>query len=161
MEPEPRKVVYEEPLKFWHGVVNIWVVNKQGDLLVTKRSENLSGNPGKWQTYLGGHVKAGKTFKEAVVLELDEEVGLSVNSDDLFLVEKGQRKEAKHFFESYTYLFNGSINELIFNDGEIIEAKWMTMDEYNEERKAHPESWCNSCSLENQQKIREWLMHAS
>lgn len=157
IEPQLRKVVHEEPLKFWHGVVNIWLVNKQENLLCTKRSETLSGNPGKWQTYLGGHVKAGKMFKEAAVLELDEEVDLPVNPADLFLAEKGKKKEAKHFFESYAYLFNGSIDELTFNDGEIVEAKWISMDEYNKNREAHSEQWCNSCSAENQEKIKEWL----
>ena len=154
--PQLRRVVHQKPLKFWHCVVNIWLVNKQGDLLVTKRSEVLSGNPGKWQTYLGGHVKAGISFKETAVSELDEEVGLQINSNDLFLIEKGKREDSKHFFESYVYIFNQLIDDLRFNDREIGESKWMTMDEYYSDRESHPERWCNNCCPENQKKIKEW-----
>ena len=157
IEPHTRKDIHEKPLRFWHGVVNIWMVNKRGELLCTKRSENLGGNPGKWQTYLGGHVKEGKSFKEAAVMELDEEVGLEINPDKLFLVEKGKKDEPKHFFESYAYRFDGHLNELKFNDGEIVEAKWLSMDEYNQDKETYPERWCNSCSLESQEIIKMWL----
>ncbi len=155
IEPHTRREVHAEPLAFWHGVVNVWLIDHRGQLLCSKRSEALSGNPGKWQTYFGGHVKAGKTFQEAAVMELDEEVGLRTNPEKLYLIEKGKYEQSKHFFESYAYFFGGQTDNLKFNDGEITEVKWLDMDEYNLLRKSEPELWCNGCSPENQEKIKK------
>ena len=157
IEPHTRKEVHTEPLKYWHGVVNIWIVNPKLQLLCSKRSETLTGNPGKWQTYFGGHVKAGKTFKQAAALELDEEVGLQIQDVKLCLIDRGKHESSKHFYESYAYLLENNTTSLKFNDGEITEVKWMDMEEYWEEKQLHPDSWCNSCGPENQEKIRNYI----
>jgi len=156
-EPHTRQEVHAEPLRYWHAVVNVWLVNPKLQILCSKRSEALKGNPGKWQTYFGGHVKAGKTFKQALAMELDEEVGLQVQDSKLCLVSKGSDPKAKHFYESYAYVFEGSSADLKFNDGEITEVKWFTMEEYWEQKQLHPENWCNSCKPEDQEKIRQCL----
>ncbi|MDP3900214.1 MAG: NUDIX domain-containing protein [bacterium] len=152
-----RGEIHTEPPCYWHGVVNVWIVNSQLQLLCSKRSEALSGNPGKWQTYFGGHVKAGKTFKEAASLELDEEIGIQVQNSKPHLIDTGKNTPSRHFFESYVYLFEGDVADLKFNDGEITEAKWFDMEEYWKQKQRNPNSWCNSCSLENQKKIREYI----
>lgn len=156
-QPHIRAEVHAKPLRFWHGVVNVWLVNNNGELLCSKRSEKLSGNPGRWQTYFGGHVKAGKSFKENAVLELNEEAGIEIDQNNLFLIAKGTHDADKHFFESYVYLFNGSVDDLKFNDGEITEARWYAMDDYWKERNNKLENWCNSCRPENQERIKNWL----
>ncbi len=159
LEPLPRSVAHQKPLIHWHGVVNVWLVNNDGDILVTKRSEVVAGNPGKWQTYLGGHLPAGLDHKTTAVKELQEEVGLSVNPDNLFLIDKGKATSPGHlhFYESFAYLFNGTPNDLTFNDGEIVDAKWLSMEHYNKERMDNPEFWCNGCNEENQERIKSWL----
>jgi isopentenyldiphosphate isomerase len=159
IEPLPRSVVHSKPVKYWHGVVNVWLVNNAGELMVSKRSGYVSSNPGKWQTYFGGHVSAGMTHIKTAVKELEEEVGLKIDSTDLYLIDKGQfaNDDHLHFYESYAYLFNGSPEELEFSDGEISEARWMQMSEYQQARTDHPEQWCNACNEENQNRIKYWL----
>lgn len=157
IEPHTRKEVHQEPLKYWHGVVNIWLINKQGQMACSLRSKTLTGNPDKWQTYFGGHVKAGLTYKEAAAMELDEEIGLKINPAKLFLIKAGKWEPSKHFFESYAYHFDESLDKLNFNDGEIVEAKWVSFEEYNLDSQNNPDKWCNGCSLENQELIKDWL----
>ena len=154
-EARSRAEIGEKSHRFWCGVSNIWLVNDRGQLLCSKRSEALSGNPGKWQTYFGGHVPAGMTFRQNAVKELKEEIGLSVDEQDLFLVSKGRDDKNKKFFESCASRFNGMPTDLNFTDGEVTEAKWMDMDEYWKEREENPEVWCNSCKPEQQKAIRE------
>ncbi|MFA5248204.1 MAG: NUDIX domain-containing protein [Patescibacteria group bacterium] len=158
IESHTRQEIHTKPIPYWHGVVNVWLVNEKSQLLCSKRSDNLSGNPGKWQTYFGGHVKAGKTFKESANSELDEEVGLKIDNSKLCFIEKGTRATSKHFYESYAYLFLGNTEDLKFNDGEIAEVKWFDMKEYWKLKEAQPDKWCNSCSLENQKKIKQCLI---
>ena len=157
IEPKTRAEVHTQPLQFWHGVVAIWLVNNKGEILCTKRSEILSGNPGKWQSCVGGHTKAGTDYTHNVVTEVWEEVGIKIDPSRLFLIEKGKNEESKHYFESYVYLFNGKINDLKFNDGEVTEAKWWEIDNYWKEKVANPGEWCNGCNLENQERIKTWL----
>jgi isopentenyldiphosphate isomerase len=153
IESHTREEVHIKPLKYWHGVTNVYIVNKNLQLLCSKRSESLIGNPGKWQTYFGGHVKAGQTFKQTAVTELEEEIGIQIDEKNLYHITSGQHTESKHFFESYAYLFENSEKFLNFNDGEITEVKWITMPEYLAEKKSHSNNWCNSCSPETWEKI--------
>ncbi len=159
IEPLPRSVVHEKPVKHWHGVVNVWLVNKAGDLMVSLRSKSVSGNPGKWQTYFGGHVPAGMSHVQTVAKELSEEVGLDIDLVNINLIDKGkfENEDHLHFYESYAYLFDGTPEDLKFTDGEIVEAKWMSMEEYNLARTSQPVVWCNACNEKDQELIKEWL----
>lgn len=153
----PRSLVTSEPRKYWCAVVNIWLVDNHGKILCSKRSQTVRGNPGKWQTYFGGHLKAGQTFIAAAQAEIWEEIGLTVNPIHFFLVNKGKDRNHLQHFESYAYPFNGNVDELRFSDGEIAEAKWFTFEQYNSDRQTNPDEWCNGCSFENQQRIETSL----
>jgi len=157
IEPHTREEVHAKPLRYWHGVTNIWIVGPDARLLCSKRSDALKGNPGKWQTYFGGHMKAGTTFRETAHMELDEEIGLTIDDGHLKRIAQGTNEDSKHFFESYAYLYRGDIADLRFNDGEIVEAKWMEMDEYWKQKESHPEEWCNGCTPENQESIKRFV----
>ena len=145
------------PYRWWYGVSHIWVVNHEGQLLCSKRSETLSGNPGKWQSYFGGHVPFGLSFEETAVKELQEEVGLNISSLDLFFVEDSLHEGRKQFCKSFALLFNGNISDVSFPDAEVVDAKWMKMDEYWNEQERNPERWCNRCFPKHQKIILEWL----
>jgi len=155
--PYPRKEVHREPLRYWHAVVNIWLIDKSGRMACSLRSKTLSGNPNKWQTYFGGHLKADSTFKESAVTELEEEIGLKIDPNKLSLIKTGTWEPSKHFFESYAYPFDESLDILKFNDGEIVECAWFTFEEYTLDRQNNPGKWCNGCSPENQELLKAWL----
>ena len=144
-----RKDVHVSPPLYWHRVVNIWLVNQKNEILCSKRSETLSGNPGKWQTYFGGHLQAGNSFKE--------EVGLLIDPQNLFFVAPGMWEPSKHFSENYIYPFSGKDEDLRFPDGEITEVKWFTIEEYLKDREENPDKWCNGISPANQEKIQEYF----
>jgi isopentenyldiphosphate isomerase len=153
----PRSIVKTKPYRYWYAITNIWVVNDKAELMVSKRSDQLSGNPGKWQSYFGGHVTVGASMRENAVKELAEEAGLRVKPEELYLIAAGRDDQNMRFFELYAYRFNGHPNELHFTDGEVTDAKWMSMDKYWGEKETYPERWCNSCSTEFQKKIRDWI----
>lgn len=157
LDAHTRTEIKEAPGKHWCGVVNVWLVNDKAELLCSKRSEGLSGNSGKWQTYFGGHIPAGLGFREAALKELGEEIGLSFKNEDLFFIHRGKDDVNKKFFESYAIRFNGQPSDLNFTDGEVTEARWVPIDEYVADEAQHPESWCNGCKPERQRVIREWI----
>ncbi|MBN2508709.1 MAG: NUDIX domain-containing protein [Spirochaetales bacterium] len=63
-----------------HRAVHVLVVNRQGRVLVQKRSMNKDVQPGKWDTSVGGHLNAGESYEDAAVRESREELGLEVES---------------------------------------------------------------------------------
>lgn len=156
-EAHSRKEVKAMPPRWWYAVSRIYVVNDTGQLMCSKRAEGLSGNPGKWQTYFGGHVKAGESIRDSARNELAEEAGLLLPLEEFHFVDKGRNEEKKVFFENYAVKFNGQPSDLRFTDNEVTEAKWMDMDVYWKEQEAHPEMWCNACTPERQKLIRVWL----
>ncbi len=156
-EAQPRTETKAHPDKYFCGVVNIWLVNDQAQLLCSKRSDWVSGNPNKWQTYFGGHVAAGMSFKETAVKELEEEIGLRIDENDLFFVAKGKDETHRQFFESYALRFNKSPADLKFTDDEVVEARWMDINTYWNEKELNPDGWCNNCRPERQAVIKDWI----
>ena len=156
-EARTRAEVKQLPSQWWYATSRVWLVNDQGQLMCSKRALGLSGNPGKWQTYFGGHVAAGLSIKESAQQELQQEAGVHRPLNEFFLINKGRNLEKKVFFENYATRFNGQPSDLSFTDDEVTEAKWMSMDEYRIEQENNSEQWCNNCSSEQQQLILNWL----
>jgi 8-oxo-dGTP pyrophosphatase MutT (NUDIX family) len=152
IEPRTRQWMWDHPeYEPYHAVGTIWLINGLGQICFSKRSEHLKGSPGKWQTMFGGKVPVGSTGRETAIRELEEEAGIIPDPTRLFLVEETKRAAR------YIYPFGGSADDLHFDDGEIVAIRWMTLDEYQAEEKAHPELWCNPIKPHQEIVIREWM----
>lgn len=143
IEPKKRSELHVKPYSTWHGVSDIWIVTAEGKILCSKRSESVSGNPGKWQTFFGGHVKAGANFLDTAVRELEEEIGIDARPESLLLVESGKAGEYKHIYHKFIYLFTSEKDVWSFRDGEITDAQWFLFKDYWQDRTLYPEKWCN------------------
>lgn len=152
IEPHTRNIVHTKPYQIWHGVTAVWIFNNNKEILCTKRSEKNEGNPGKWQTYVGGHVKAGQTFLDATIAELGEELGLFVSKNRLFYIDQKRREDVMHVVSQYVLLFDGPLSSLVFVDGEISSALWVSFESYIKRKQEQPDEWCNSISNEDYQK---------
>ena len=147
IDPRRRSGVHKKPLTIWHGVVGIWICDLNGKLLCTKRSSMSEGNPGKWQTYLGGHVLFNQTFEETAIRELKEEIGLDIQVSDLNLVISDKREDCMHFFKMYSLVLKeNDLNKLKFIDNEISDSKWFSFEEYSSNKDSYPDNWCNNIS---------------
>ena len=92
-----------------HMVVHVLVFNTKGELLLQKRSMDKDVAPGRWDTSVGGHVNSGEAVADAVMREIEEELGITT-CDPKFL---------------YTYIHSNDYeSELVYTykceyDGEI------------------------------------------
>lgn len=59
-----------------HRAVHVFVLNKNGDLWLQKRSFKKDMNPGLWDSSVSGHLDAGEGYQSAAIRELGEEIGL-------------------------------------------------------------------------------------
>ena len=156
-QARPRSEVKQKPYRYWYGVTKIWLVNDQADLMVSRRAGHVMHDPQKWQSHFGGHVSADMSFEATAAKELFEEAGLQVKPEDLHLLAKGRNDQNKNFFALYAYRFNGKPEDLHFVDGEVTDAKWLSMDRYWGEKETFPEQWCGQCTTEVQRQIRDWV----
>lgn len=106
-------------------VVLSFIQNSKGEFLIQKRSVQKHGKYGS----TGGHAKTGETSIQAMMTEINEEIGLNVNEDELHLVYSGREDEDKIFFDLYYMKKDFSTNSLILQEEEVESVKWMTVDE--------------------------------
>lgn len=113
----------------WHRTTHIWIINDKKEMLCQQRSLTKDANPGKWQSFFGGHLKAGQTYEQNAVEELKEELGINANSRDLIPLYIRKSESAKHFAQVYVLRWDGSINDLHFDDDEVVKIMWFSQDE--------------------------------
>ena len=115
-----------------HRAVHVFVTNTGGAILLQKRSENKSVQPGRWDTSCGGHVPAGESWENAALRELAEEIGL-------FLPSPGSLRFSHEYWwktgietervRTYTVTSSGPFR---FHPAEISEGRFWTSGEIME-----------------------------
>jgi len=69
-----RKEIHDK--KLIHRAVYFFILDKKGRIFVTQRTKNKEFFKEYWSVALGGHLKAGETYDEAVVREVKEEANI-------------------------------------------------------------------------------------
>ena len=113
----------------YHIAVDIWTVNDRNEILITLRHPNKKEYPNFWENTCGS-VLAGETSKAGAVRELFEETGIAANESELFFL--GTRKETTAFVDTYVVRKNPKLSELTMQDGETVDAQWVTLDKLDE-----------------------------
>ncbi len=103
----------------------IWVQSSNGLLLMTQRHPNKKAG-GLWE-FTGGGVLAGETTKQAAVRELKEELGVTIEESALHLLEVYKHKN--YFMDIFTVKKDLEINNLVLQTDEVIDAKWVSIEE--------------------------------
>lgn len=114
-----------------HRSVGIAVMSSDGRLLVHRRSRDKDLWPGMWDIAAGGVVLAGETYEQAAWRELAEELGV----EDVALEVIGSGRfvddHVAELCRGYRVVHDGPFT---FDDGEVIEARWVTFAELAEMR---------------------------
>lgn len=66
-----------------HCTSHVVIFDRNGRVLLQKRSNNKDIQPGKWDTAVGGHLNQGESFKNCALRELNEELGVWPDSVEL------------------------------------------------------------------------------
>ncbi len=106
---DTRENIYKGGLKNNVRVVNIFLFNSKGELLVPKRSENRRLFPGCYDFSCGEHVISREDYYSAAIRGLKEELKLS----NLKLLELGKlmpKDGVNCFMKVFKVIYDGKIN---------------------------------------------------
>jgi len=110
--------------------VQCWILNLKKEILLTKRKSSKI-NGGIWEP-TGGIVISGENSIQAIKRELYEEIGIEVSENEISLLKEiiDEKNEVNFFRDIYILKKDISINELVFNDGEVVDAKYVSIAEF-------------------------------
>ena len=121
-----------------HGICVVALIDKEGRILLQKRSETKRDEPNKWDFSSSGHISVGETPKEAAIRETAEEIGITINESDLKLIDTYINKvklDSGININHYTYLFIAQINinssDIAVKKEEVSEVRFVNKEEYN------------------------------
>ena len=100
-----------------HRAIMVFVIDREGNVILQKRSKQKSWCPGYWTVSCTGHVRAGESYSAAAKRELKEELGLGgERPKELFKVLM-----PKYSFEEFTEWEYVTVFELVIPSSERID----------------------------------------
>ena len=107
----------------------MWIYNDRREILFQLRSHTKDIFPGLWDI-TAGHVRAGESYLETAVRELDEELGVSVSPDKLEPLYI-QKDPSVHQEFQYVYLLqlNQAAETYRLQEEEVLEACFFTIED--------------------------------
>lgn len=113
----------------YHIVVTGIVLNSKNEILITQRAAHKKFGL-MWECN-GGSILAGETSLEGVLRELKEELGIEFTEKEaIFLKEIRRDKVPPDFKDLWLFKKDVQLEDITFPDGESINAKWVTIDEF-------------------------------
>ena len=104
------------------------LIYKEGKILLQKRADD-----GKWAMH-GGGLNPGEEFLETLYRELKEEINIEPINPKLFGIYAGKRMFHKYsngdeiYGVDHVFICEDFKGELKFNDNEVLEVKWFSID---------------------------------
>lgn len=120
----------------WHRTAHVWVYNDRGEILFQQRSPTKDIFAGRWDI-TGGHLTAGEEYDEAVLRELEEELGVQVTIHDLEpfgiqqVVEVDERNGIvnREFQKIYLLRSNRPASSFRLQTDEVTAVRFFRLDE--------------------------------
>jgi len=110
----------------YHLVVRAWLVNSQGEFLITRRSLTKLGGPGIWEV-TAGSAGVGEDSLTAAVREVFEESGIKVKP------ESGEKfyskRERTAFWDIWLFRCEFDLADVVLQEGETMDAKKASLTE--------------------------------
>lgn len=114
------------PQGLYHLVVSAWVVNSQGEYLMSQRHPNKP-YPMYWEC-TGGSVLAGESSLQGAIREVKEELGLSLDASTARLIYQTRREASQDFYDVWLFHADVSISDLKLQTDEVINVQWLSKD---------------------------------
>lgn len=118
----------------WHREVAIWIMNKNGEILLQKRASNKKQNPNKWGL-TAGHIDAGENVEDAMKREILEELGINIDDFNKIFIEKfkeihsNSKQKNNYFAYQFFAKVDYKIDDYKIQKEELSELKYISLEE--------------------------------
>lgn len=119
----------------WHRGVYAFIIDKDDNVLLQKRSANKKLWPNKWDVTIGGHVNAGEFGRQALIRECKEEFGIDITDEDIKYIVSTTSVYNKngyinnHYDECYLITKDVNVKDLKLQEEEVSDAKYFSKEE--------------------------------
>lgn len=124
MEERHKKIPNE-----YRQSVHVWIINKNGEFLIQKRSANKKKDPNMWSV-TGGANCNGETMLETVIRECKEEISIDVDVEKLELLMTIKGKST--FTDIWLLKQDIQIEDIKMQEDEVSDVKWVSREELND-----------------------------
>lgn len=120
---------------FWHRAVYGFIIDKNSNVLLQKRSQSKKLWPNKWDVTVGGHVEAGEFGRQTIIRECKEELGIDVKESEIKYIVSSTSIHSKndiinkHYDECYLIMKDIDISELTLQSQEVSDVKYFSKKE--------------------------------
>lgn len=124
-----RSEVYAEGYhNFGFRVVNLFVVNSQGQIWLPRRRQEKAHCPLHLDCSMGGHVSSGETYEQALKRETLEELNLDVDKIDLKFL--GYLTPHQHGVSAFMKVYETKMDDAPnYNPNDFFEYLWVSPQE--------------------------------
>lgn len=116
----------EIPEKYRHAVSEVFVIHKDGTILLMHRDFAKPNYPGFWESGAGGSVLKGETFEEGAYRELKEETGISAHE----LHPNYEVVTHDTIYKGFVCHTDAPKDSVTLQEGETIGYKWVSKEEF-------------------------------
>lgn len=124
-------------------IVGLHVFNEKGEVLVALRHPSKKRHPNKWGPSVSGTVDEGYDYDATVTKEAEEEIGLK-NIKPIFYKKMPKLNDIHPRFNSIYYVLINSKEELVIQEDEVSEIRWVSIDDLEDWWTKKPEDFVPS-----------------
>jgi isopentenyldiphosphate isomerase len=128
-----RQTVHSQQL--WHEVVNVWVVNSRGEILMQLRAPEVEISPDVWDVTVGTHLRPQEAPQDAALRALKSEFSFSVVPAELkhlFNIQSANPlpNGATHNVFGHVFLLHSDpdISKLSYDKTKIADLAWVPLN---------------------------------
>lgn len=114
------------PKGLYHLIVSAWIVNSQGQYLLSQRHPQKA-YPLCWEC-TGGCVLAGEDSLSGAVREVREELGIILNQSKAKMIYHTRREETQDFYDVWLFYADIDISEIDVQETEVVGIQWVNRD---------------------------------
>lgn len=123
------------------GTSHVWIYNTKGEVLLQKRSMNMSTHPGRWDVSAAGHIDFGENPGQAAVRETKEEIGIEIQPNQLEFLKKRKAdtvifpRKWHHNEFAWVYLLRLETmpENFVMQESEVKELRWISLDQLSKD----------------------------
>ena len=115
----------EIPDGYYHITVDIWIINKNNEVLLLKNSVDYSRiYPGSWCSISSG-VLTDESYDDSIKRIINEKIGLDISYDKIFISDPIKRDPHKYAYVTCILKAEVDISKIKFKDGHSTKAMFV------------------------------------